>query len=193
MIDGYVRYPVALKIMECNRQEDLAWAHSNIPTIEGPWGDVPSKQVYYVGIDARGQWTRIEHWPGLWRHEPELVLLSGRNGTLHHVEPSGPTVVRIELAPSMPGIMARRPEGRQPMQMDGLIDGQDFYFREDNGFWSLSVGGSDVINAPDWHHEDQHDIDGWISEDQAYALLAAGAALFRRRGAEQEQDNGEQE
>ncbi|MBX5134269.1 hypothetical protein HJB80_16605 [Rhizobium lentis] len=183
----YLDYADAFKFGIQRTADDLAWATSNVaPMTEGPWGDVPSAQIYYVGVNAAGERIRLPQISSFWRYKPSGVQLANSddpdtNGAhrTHYIYGHGPGVVRIELGPSMPGILIERPNGSHPVQSTGLIDGKDFYFRESDGFWSLSVGGTDVVDQPDWYYGEEHDTPAELSEEAIYSLIAKGAALLR--------------
>lgn len=183
----YLDYADAFKFGIQRTADDLAWATTNVaPVTEGPWGDVPSMQVFYIGIDAAGDRIRLPQISSFWRYKPSGVQLANSDDhdpnaphQTYYVYGPGPSVVRIELGPSIPGILIERPKGSQPVQSTGLIDGKDFYFREGDGFWSLSVGGADVVDQPDWYYEEEYDAPDELSEDAVYGLITKGAALLR--------------
>lgn len=85
--------------------------------------------------------------------------------------------------------------GNCPVQAEGRIDGEPFYFRARGEHWSLSVGsyheictdlavhGRDVIGNPRWEHEEEwgdgpYDA-GWMPEDEARRMIEKGATLWR--------------
>jgi hypothetical protein len=182
----YLDYPDAFKFYFQQTADDLAWANANAtPVNEGPWGDVPGVQIFYVGINTVGERIRLPQISSFWRYEPSGVQLAVSDNRDHHQtyyisgRGSEPGVIRIELGPPLPGILIERPKGSQPIQSTGLIDGKDFYFRESDGFWSLSVGGIDVLERPDWYYEEEHDAPDELSEAEVYNLIAKGAALLR--------------
>ncbi|WP_416064438.1 hypothetical protein ACK9YZ_15705 [Rhizobium sp. ZK1] len=183
----YLDYPDASKLYFQQNADDLAWASANeTPVNEGPWGDVPSVRIFYVGINTAGERIRLPQISSFWRYKPSGVQLACSDDhardaphQTYYLSGPGPSVVRIELGPSMPGILIERPRGNQPVQSTGLIDGKDFYFHESDGFWSLSVGGTDVVDQPDWYYEEEHDAPDELSEEAVYSLIAKGAALLR--------------
>lgn len=75
--------------------------------------------------------------------------------------------------------------GNCPVQAEGTIDGQEFYFRARGMRWSLSVGGRDVVGAPDWYYEepygDREFAAGWMTEEEARAFLDKAIGLWRAR------------
>jgi len=44
-----------------------------------------------------------------------------------------------------------------PVQARGLIDGKDFYLSEHDGYWSFSIGGTDIMSKPECYHEEGDD------------------------------------
>ncbi|WP_143542297.1 hypothetical protein [Rhizobium anhuiense] len=183
----YLDYPDAFKFYFQQTPDDLAWASANeTPVNEGPWGDVPGMQIFYIGINTAGERIRLPQISSLWRYKPSGVQLAHSDDRdpdaphqTYYISGPGTGVVRIELGPSMPGILIERPQGSQPVQSTGLIDGKDFYFRESDGFWSLSIGGTDVVERPDWYYEEEHDAHDELSEADVYSLIAKGAELLR--------------
>ena len=75
--------------------------------------------------------------------------------------------------------------GNCPVQAEGKVDGQEFYFRARGSRWSFSVGGSDVIVSPDWFYEEPYGLGpfdaGWMTEDEARAFIDKAVALYRGR------------
>lgn len=74
--------------------------------------------------------------------------------------------------------------GNCPVQAEGTIDGQEFYFRARGMRWSLSVGGRDVVGAPDWYYEEPYGEEefaaGWMTEDEARAFIDKASGLYRQ-------------
>lgn len=163
--------------------EDRAWALANVaPVVEGPWGSIADKKVYYFGIETTGERIKLPKVSNLWRWSPIDVQVphSGRAPDTHHVVSSGTEiVVPIQLGPLMPGILIERPTGEQPIQATGLIDGKDFYLRERDGYWSLSIGGADVIAKPEWYHEEGDYTLDVPDTDAVYKFIARVAGQYR--------------
>lgn len=65
--------------------------------------------------------------------------------------------------------------GNCPVQAEGTVDGKEFYFRARGQRWSMSIGGEDVVGAPDWYLEAEYPggpfAAGWMSEEEALALI----------------------
>ncbi|MBY2997243.1 hypothetical protein [Rhizobium leguminosarum] len=183
----YLDYADIFKFETQRTADDLAWANANAtPVNEGPWDDIPGVQIFYIGINTAGERIKLPQISSFWRYKPSSIQLADPDDRdsphqTYYVtgRPGSIDIVRIELGPSMPGILIERPKGSQPVQSTGLIDGKDFYFRESDGFWSLSVGGIDVVEQPDWYYEEKHDKPDESSEKAVYSLIAKGAALFR--------------
>ncbi len=177
----YLDYAAAFKFVSQRAAEDLKWAIANVrPVTEGPWGAIPATKVFYIGINETGERIELPQISDSWRYKPSGVQLPGPSALLPvNIKQTEPGIVRIELGASMPGILTARPKGSRPIQATGLIDGQDFYFRESDGFWSLSVGGADVVDQPDWYYMEEHHTPDELSEETVYSLIAKGAALLR--------------
>lgn len=85
--------------------------------------------------------------------------------------------------------------GDCPVQAEGFIDGEPFYFRARGLGWSLSIGsdfedktsrgfhGRDVVLRPKWKHVeawgDRPYAAGWMPVETARELIEKGANLFR--------------
>lgn len=72
--------------------------------------------------------------------------------------------------------------GKCPVQGEGEVDGEEFYFRSRGDSWSMSIGGPDVIGEPKWYYEEdygQWPDAGWISEDEALSFIRKAADLYR--------------
>lgn len=80
--------------------------------------------------------------------------------------------------------------GNCPVQAEGTIDDEPFYFRARGQGWSLSVGGDDVMMDPKWHHSEQYGDGpfdaGWMPEDEALAFIEQSATAFAAWAAEQQ-------
>lgn len=89
-----------------------------------------------------------------------------------HETAQTPTVVVTELG------------GNCPVQAEGTIDGVPFYFRARGERWQLFVGGDDLLGDPHWYHEepwgDEAFSAGWMTEDEARALIQKGAQLYAK-------------
>lgn len=75
--------------------------------------------------------------------------------------------------------------GNCPVQAEGTIDGQPFYFRARGEHWSLSVGGADVIGDPAWYYEEEYPggpfAAGWMSQEEARKFLQEAAERYLAR------------
>jgi hypothetical protein len=78
--------------------------------------------------------------------------------------------------------------GNCPVQAEGTILGEPFYFRARGSRWSLGIGG-DPVGKPEWEHEEQYGEwpdAGWMNEDEARAFIDKAVGLYRESlGAEQ--------
>lgn len=74
--------------------------------------------------------------------------------------------------------------GNCPVQAEGTIDGQKFYFRARGSKWSFSVGG-ELIWSPDWRYEEPYGdgpyAAGWMSEEAARAFIDKAVGIYRAR------------
>ena len=71
--------------------------------------------------------------------------------------------------------------GNCPVQAEGRINGQAFYFRARGEHWSMSIGGGDVVGNPDWYYEEPFGAQfeaGWMTEKQAREFISAAAQKF---------------
>ena len=69
--------------------------------------------------------------------------------------------------------------GNCPVQAEGRVNGEEFYFRARGNRWSLSVGGDDVVGKPDWYYEEPYGKEpfdaGWMPEGIARGFIDRGA------------------
>ena len=81
-----------------------------------------------------------------------------------------------------PGVEIQSHGGSCPVQIEGLVDGQVFYFRARGSRWSVSIGG-DVIAKPDWRYEQPYGHGpfdaGWMSLDEAREFLQIAIGKWR--------------
>lgn len=71
--------------------------------------------------------------------------------------------------------------GQCPVEAEGTIDGEHFYFRSRGERWSLGVGG-EIYGDPIWQYSEAYGTwpdAGWITEDQARQFIAQAAAKWR--------------
>lgn len=84
---------------------------------------------------------------------------------------------------STPSIEITSLGGNCPVQAEGFIDGQPFYFRARGNRWTMGIGGADTVLSPDWFHEalygDAPFAAGWMDDDEARHFIAEAAALYR--------------
>jgi hypothetical protein len=76
--------------------------------------------------------------------------------------------------------------GECPVQAEGAIGGEPFYFRSRGNRWSLEVGTRDGDGEPAFRYEepygDEPYVAGWIWHHEALALLARGFAVYHQWG-----------
>ncbi len=71
--------------------------------------------------------------------------------------------------------------GNCPVQAEGKINGQEFYFRARGEHWSMSIGGGDVVDNPDWYYEEPFGARfeaGWMTVKQARGFISEAAQKF---------------
>lgn len=73
--------------------------------------------------------------------------------------------------------------GNCPVQAEGMVDGQTFYFRARGDAWSLDIGPEDT-----WHGDGAWRIDGdygsgfdagWMHKHEALGFMVEGIAAYR--------------
>lgn len=78
--------------------------------------------------------------------------------------------------------------GNCPVQAEGMIDGVPFYFRARGKRWSLEIGPNASIIESEWSHSEKYSdkeyAAGWMSVDEAKALIAKGAEIYRTEKAQ---------
>lgn len=80
-----------------------------------------------------------------------------------------------------PGIYIASIGGQCPVEAEGTVDGEHFYFRSRGARWSLGIGG-EIYGDPIWQYSEAYGTwpdAGWITEDQARRFIALGAAKWR--------------
>ena len=160
------------------QRDDLEFARATGTIfVEGPW-DGLVRDVAYLGIES-GERVPLKQLAGRWRYEPTKVLLGNKDS---YLVPQGPIVVRIELGRDVDGAVIRRPYGNTPVQSDGVVDGQDFYFRSRGDLWQMHIGGDDIFWSPTWFYQEECGTwpeAGMISTDQAHDFIEKAFALYR--------------
>lgn len=75
--------------------------------------------------------------------------------------------------------------GNCPVQAEGTIDGQPFYFRARGEHWAFHVGADDPVGDPEWTYAEEYPggryAAGWMSEDEARAFINRAANLYTTR------------
>jgi hypothetical protein len=78
--------------------------------------------------------------------------------------------------------------GNCPVQAEGTILGKPFYFRARGEHWTLGIGGSDPMIAPEWQRRERWGNKqfeaGWMLESDALAIIRQCATQYMegRRG-----------
>ncbi len=85
--------------------------------------------------------------------------------------------------------------GNCPVQAEGTVNGEPFYFRARGGHWSMSIGGSDVVGSPKWYlqapYKDpnptphpivgaMHFAAGWMPVEAAESFIYTAAHMWHR-------------
>lgn len=90
----------------------------------------------------------------------------------------------------MPEIVIGQIGGNCPVQAEGTIAGEPFYFRARGERWSIGIGG-DVVGEPDWYYEEDYPggqfAAGWMTEVEARGFIGQAAERYAAR-AEPEDD-----
>ena len=72
--------------------------------------------------------------------------------------------------------------GNCPVQAEGTICGEPFYFRARGCSWSMSIGGSDLVINPNWYHSENYGEGafdaGWMPESEALVFIQREAARW---------------
>ena len=71
--------------------------------------------------------------------------------------------------------------GNCPVQAEGTINGNAFYFRARGQSWSLGIGGADPCGDPEWEHREwfgRWPDAGWMTVGRAKGFLRAAAARY---------------
>lgn len=80
--------------------------------------------------------------------------------------------------------------GNCPVQAEGTVNGVAFYFRARGEHWSMSIGGVDVIGAPEWFYEEEYPGGaykaGWMEQSEAVAFIEQAAKMWvEKKGGDQ--------
>jgi len=67
--------------------------------------------------------------------------------------------------------------GNCPVQAEGTIGGEPFYFRARGDRWTIGIGG-DVIDMPSWLYEEEYPSAGWMTEAEARAFIEEAAQRY---------------
>ena len=70
-----------------------------------------------------------------------------------------------------------------PVQAEGTINGEEFYFRARGQRWSIGIGGK-VVSDPNWYYEEPYGevmFDaGWMPEEEARAFIEKAALQWEK-------------
>lgn len=79
------------------------------------------------------------------------------------------------------GVTIKWAGGNCPVQIEGDVHGQPFYFRARGDSWSVGIGG-EPVGSPNWEHEEDYGDwpdAGWMHLHEAYDFLLKAVALCR--------------
>ena len=73
--------------------------------------------------------------------------------------------------------------GNCPVQAEGFVDGEAFYFRARGNRWTMDIGGDPMMNpefsaAGDWG--DKPYAAGWMPVETAHALIVKAIDEYRK-------------
>lgn len=72
--------------------------------------------------------------------------------------------------------------GNCPVQAEGTIAGEPFYFRARGQRWSIEIGGGFVLGGEGFYYEEPYGDGpfdaGWMPVDEARGFIAKAAAIF---------------
>lgn len=72
--------------------------------------------------------------------------------------------------------------GNCPVQAEGTVGGKPFYFRARGSSWSMSIGGADPADNPEWSHEEDYGTRpydaGWMPFAEAKSFIHQAAQMF---------------
>jgi hypothetical protein len=75
--------------------------------------------------------------------------------------------------------------GNCPVQAEGTINGQPFYFRARGQHWSIGVGGEDTVSNPKWLREEEWGdgpfAAGCMPHDEARSIIERCAEEYSRQ------------
>lgn len=132
--------------------------------------------------------TPHPEWPNPEYYAPILV---------HHMEEDGPNwFPRIipndsqwtpEASPEKPNtpesieVLIEEIGGYCPVQAEGTIDGERFYFRARGSRWSIGIGG-EPVGEPKWDYEEPYGSDfeaGWMDLEEAKSFILKSARMWK--------------
>ena len=69
-----------------------------------------------------------------------------------------------------------------PLQAEGMIDGNPFYFRSRGNYWSVGIGGEPVCD-PAWEYGEDYGAEAfdasWMPKEIGAAFIAKAADMWR--------------
>lgn len=84
--------------------------------------------------------------------------------------------------------------GNCPVQAEGRIGSEPFYFRARGQRWSIGIGG-DVVGNPDWYYEEEYPggqfTAGWMTEAEARSFIGQATDRYRAAKSTVSTDDGQ--
>lgn len=119
-----------------------------------------------------------------WLHEPMQALEDALNGTRAKTENEKLADALVEFA-DLGGVIDQL-GGNCPVQAEGTIDGQRFYFRARGSSWQWHVASTDaeIFDKPTFYLEreyapEQSYAAGWMLQSEAVGFMCEGVRRYR--------------
>ena len=88
-----------------------------------------------------------------------------------------------QMKAEIPGAIFTSFGGNCPVQAEGFVDEQPFYFRARHEHWRMEIGGEPVVK-PDWKYEEEYPGGqfeaGWMEPDEAFGFMAKAIEKWRK-------------
>ncbi|WP_313200631.1 hypothetical protein [Rhizobium sp.] len=123
----------------------------------------------------------------------EVMQAKGYDLKFEPENPDAPfNLERLSLLPRTRDEMERLPNfilqelaGYCPVQAEGEVDGQFFYFRARGSHWRIDIGGNETgTKGPKWWHAEEWPGDtgfeaGYLSDEDAIGCILKSVSIFR--------------
>lgn len=75
--------------------------------------------------------------------------------------------------------------GACPVQAEGTVSGERFYFRARGDRWRIGIGGTDPVFHPAWEYGEPYGEPGglgagWMDEEEANAFIRKSVELWKK-------------